>query len=263
MAIDADHVIFGHTHRAGPFAQDDSLEWTFAGGGRLINSGCWVYEPAFLSRGRSSPFWPGAAVELDDAGAPPHVVRLLGDVDPDALRAPDQHHPRREDRRVARSRRRRPQRKLAARMPVVGDQLVRAVVGDHVRRAVDVQRPAPRRDDPHPAGVVGPAVRALLLGGRARRPAPPGRPRGAAARRTASPVDAQQLLDRRARCPRRRPRRSAGRPASRAHPTDSAPASRGCRSSATSRRRGRAAPRARSPAAPPTPRPAPREAESS
>ena len=93
MAIDADHVIFGHTHRAGPFAQDDSLEWTFAGGGRLINSGCWVYEPAFLSRGRSSPFWPGAAVELDDSAAPPRVVRLLGDADPDALSAPDQDPP--------------------------------------------------------------------------------------------------------------------------------------------------------------------------
>lgn len=88
LAIEAEHVIFGHTHRSGPFAQDDSLEWTFAGGGRLVNSGCWVYEPAFLSRGRSSPFWPGAAVELDDHG-PPRVVRLLGEVDPDALRAPD------------------------------------------------------------------------------------------------------------------------------------------------------------------------------
>ena len=88
MAITADHVIFGHTHRAGPFANDDSLEWVFAGGGRLINSGCWVYEPAFLSRGRSSPFWPGGAIELDDDG-PLRVVRLLGDVDPDALRAPD------------------------------------------------------------------------------------------------------------------------------------------------------------------------------
>jgi calcineurin-like phosphoesterase family protein len=92
LAIEAEHVIFGHTHRCGPFPQDDSLEWTFTGGGRLINSGCWVYEPAFLSRGRSSPFWPGAAVQLDDESdppTPPRVVRLLGDVDPDALRAPD------------------------------------------------------------------------------------------------------------------------------------------------------------------------------
>ena len=45
-AIEAEHVMFGHTHRAGPLANDDSLEWVFAGGGRLINSGCWVYEPA-------------------------------------------------------------------------------------------------------------------------------------------------------------------------------------------------------------------------
>jgi hypothetical protein len=90
MNIEAEHVIFGHTHRSGPLAQDDSLEWTFTGGGRLINSGCWVYEPAFLSRGRSSPFWPGAAVALeDDDTAPPRVIRLLGDVDPDELRAPE------------------------------------------------------------------------------------------------------------------------------------------------------------------------------
>jgi hypothetical protein len=88
LGIDARHVLFGHTHRAGPFANDDSLEWSVRGGGRLTNTGCWVYEALFLQRGRSSPYWPGSVVELGDAG-PPILSRLLTEVDPDALKAPD------------------------------------------------------------------------------------------------------------------------------------------------------------------------------
>jgi calcineurin-like phosphoesterase family protein len=88
LSIEARHVLYGHTHRAGPFADDDSLEWTLPGGGRLTNTGCWVYEALFLARGRSSPYWPGSVVELLDAG-PPILSRLLTEVDPDALRAPD------------------------------------------------------------------------------------------------------------------------------------------------------------------------------
>lgn len=88
LGIEARHVLYGHTHRAGPFADDDSLEWTLPGGGRLTNTGCWVYEALFLQRGRSSPYWPGSVVELLDAG-PPILSRLLAEVDPDALRAPD------------------------------------------------------------------------------------------------------------------------------------------------------------------------------
>jgi len=89
LSIDARHVLYGHTHRAGPFADDDSLEWSLRdGGGRLTNTGCWVYEALFLARGRSSPYWPGSVVELRDAG-PPVLSRLLTEVDPDALKAPD------------------------------------------------------------------------------------------------------------------------------------------------------------------------------
>ena len=33
LGMQAKHVLFGHTHRAGPFANDDSLEWTLPGGG--------------------------------------------------------------------------------------------------------------------------------------------------------------------------------------------------------------------------------------
>jgi Calcineurin-like phosphoesterase len=87
LGIDAKHVLYGHTHRAGPFANDDSLEWSLHDGGRLTNTGCWVYEAMFLQRGRSSPYWPGCVVEVGDSG-PPILSRLLTQVDPDALKAP-------------------------------------------------------------------------------------------------------------------------------------------------------------------------------
>jgi hypothetical protein len=87
LGIEARHVLYGHTHRAGPFANDDSLEWALQGGGRLTNTGCWVYEAIFLQRGRSSPYWPGCVVEIAASG-PPILSRLLTEVDPDALKAP-------------------------------------------------------------------------------------------------------------------------------------------------------------------------------
>jgi hypothetical protein len=90
LGIRAKHVLYGHTHRAGPFANDDSQEWALRDGGRLTNTGCWVYEAVFLQRGRSSPYWPGCVVEVDDdpSRPPPILSRLLTEVDPDALRAP-------------------------------------------------------------------------------------------------------------------------------------------------------------------------------
>ena len=47
LEVPAQHVIFGHTHRAGPLPGDDPRqpEW-----GRLLNTGSWVYEPAWLGR---------------------------------------------------------------------------------------------------------------------------------------------------------------------------------------------------------------------
>jgi hypothetical protein len=87
LGIEARHVLYGHTHRAGPFANDDSMEWSLQDGGRLTNTGCWVYEAVFLQRGRSSPYWPGCVVELRESG-PPILSRLLTEVDPDALKAP-------------------------------------------------------------------------------------------------------------------------------------------------------------------------------
>jgi hypothetical protein len=73
------YVIFGHTHRAGPFPGDPESEWRGRGGARLVNSGSWVYDAIFLSPSPGeSPYWPGTCVLVDDAG-PPVLRRLLLD----------------------------------------------------------------------------------------------------------------------------------------------------------------------------------------
>jgi len=77
LGVDARHVLFGHTHRAGPLARDQPAEWLAPGGARLLNTGCWVHEPAFLGRDpAASPYRAGFAVRLADDG-PPELVNLL------------------------------------------------------------------------------------------------------------------------------------------------------------------------------------------
>jgi predicted phosphodiesterase len=79
------HVVFGHTHRAGPFARDHQEEWRGPAGARLINSGSWTYASIFLdSDGPSNPYWPGSAVLVGEQG-PPELLRLLGDRSQDEL----------------------------------------------------------------------------------------------------------------------------------------------------------------------------------
>jgi hypothetical protein len=80
LGIRARHVIFGHTHRAGPLEADDSAEWS-----GLLNSGSWVFEEMYVGRTWGGPYWPGGAVELED-GRPPRHVRLLDDVPREQLR---------------------------------------------------------------------------------------------------------------------------------------------------------------------------------
>jgi hypothetical protein len=88
LGIDAPHLIFGHTHRSGPWPYDDRAEWTTAAGGTIVNTGSWVYQPHFLSAEPNiSPYWPGTAVVVDDDG-PPRLIRLLGDRDHGELRPP-------------------------------------------------------------------------------------------------------------------------------------------------------------------------------
>ena len=71
LGIGASHVIFGHTHRAGPLPRDDAAEWRTASGAQLTNTGCWVHEPRFLGDPpQHSPYWPGYAAWLEDEGSP-------------------------------------------------------------------------------------------------------------------------------------------------------------------------------------------------
>jgi hypothetical protein len=79
LDIDAEHVIWGHSHRSGPWPGDDPMDWTAAGGARIHNTGSWVYQPHFLTpEPNRSPYWPGTAIRVDDDG-PPRLVRLLGE----------------------------------------------------------------------------------------------------------------------------------------------------------------------------------------
>jgi hypothetical protein len=87
LGIGAPHVLWGHSHRAGPFAGDDPAEWR-VGETRIWNAGSWVYQPHFVGGepGRS-PYWPGVAIEVSESG-PPRLLRLLADLPHEALRGP-------------------------------------------------------------------------------------------------------------------------------------------------------------------------------
>lgn len=85
LRLDAAHTITGHTHRAGP--GEAEAEWQLPGGGRLHNTGSWVYADAFHHPGRPpGPYWPGTVTWVEDEG-PPRRVRLLHDVPREDLRA--------------------------------------------------------------------------------------------------------------------------------------------------------------------------------
>ena len=71
LAPDAEHVLFGHTHRAGPLPGDDWAEWSTLSGKRLWNSGNWYLESTFVSgMAERSPYWPGTIVWLEPGRAP-------------------------------------------------------------------------------------------------------------------------------------------------------------------------------------------------
>jgi len=85
LQIDAAHTITGHTHRGGP--EESEAEWALPGGGRLHNTGSWVYADAFHHPGSPpGPYWPGTVTWIEDEG-PPQRVRLLVNQPRDELRA--------------------------------------------------------------------------------------------------------------------------------------------------------------------------------
>ena len=79
LGVDSAHVVFGHTHRSGPWPADVASEWALPGGGRLVNTGSWIYEPAFVRDGPASPYWPGIVAVVEDEG-PPRLERLLDEL---------------------------------------------------------------------------------------------------------------------------------------------------------------------------------------
>lgn len=77
LEIDADHVIFGHTHRAGPL-DGDADGWQLPSGTRLTNTGSWIHETILMdgSSRPTSPYWPGRVTLLGESG-PPELRSLL------------------------------------------------------------------------------------------------------------------------------------------------------------------------------------------
>ncbi len=77
LGVDDMHVITGHTHRGGPLPNEP--EWPLPRGGRLHNTGSWVFATAFHHPGRPpSPYWPGTVTWIED-DRPPRRVQLLRD----------------------------------------------------------------------------------------------------------------------------------------------------------------------------------------
>lgn len=75
LGVDDVHVITGHTHRGGPLP--DEPEWPLPRGGRLHNTGSWVFASAFHQPGvPPNSYWPGTVTWLEDED-PPRRVQLL------------------------------------------------------------------------------------------------------------------------------------------------------------------------------------------
>jgi hypothetical protein len=69
LGIDADHLIFGHTHRRGPMKGETG--WRLPEGTRLWNTGSWVYSPGIVGASSAhSPYWPGTLAVVEDDGSP-------------------------------------------------------------------------------------------------------------------------------------------------------------------------------------------------
>jgi hypothetical protein len=77
LGVEADYALYGHTHRAGPLPSDEGELWVTESGTKMINTGCWVSEDAFVGTDLSqTPYRPGFAVRIGDHG-PPELVNLL------------------------------------------------------------------------------------------------------------------------------------------------------------------------------------------
>lgn len=90
LGVAAAHVVFGHSHRSGPWPRDDATEWRTPSGTRLWNTGNWLLERHFaLGPPPANPYWPGAGIRIDetDPARPPEPVRLLDALSTEELTA--------------------------------------------------------------------------------------------------------------------------------------------------------------------------------
>lgn len=78
LRVDARHVVFGHTHSAGPLPGMDLSEW-IDGDVTVANCGCWTEEPMIESRAHHSPYRPGRAIVIEPEG-PPRVETVAQDL---------------------------------------------------------------------------------------------------------------------------------------------------------------------------------------
>ncbi|HEY5942414.1 MAG TPA: metallophosphoesterase [Solirubrobacterales bacterium] len=75
LGIDDVHLITGHTHRSGPLLEEP--EWPLPRGGRLHNTGSWVFASAFHHPGKPpNTYWPGTVTWLEN-DEPPRRTQLL------------------------------------------------------------------------------------------------------------------------------------------------------------------------------------------
>jgi hypothetical protein len=82
LGVEADYLIFGHTHRAGPLSAARADAWRGPQGRVAMNTGSWILEPAFLGpRPQSSPYRAGFCVVVDETG-PPELRNLLDPGEP-------------------------------------------------------------------------------------------------------------------------------------------------------------------------------------
>jgi hypothetical protein len=80
LGLAGGHLVFGHTHRAGPLAYEHEPLWVSASAVSMVNCGSWTYEPHLVNATPArSPYWPGGSVIVED-GAAPRLERLLDNV---------------------------------------------------------------------------------------------------------------------------------------------------------------------------------------
>ena len=84
LEVPAAHVLFGHTHRAGPLPNDLREGWQAPPSSALVNTGSWQLERLFVGpKPDSSPYRPGFCVQVSPSG-PPQLTNLLDGIGVDA-----------------------------------------------------------------------------------------------------------------------------------------------------------------------------------